>query len=256
MRQEPRSLKHEYQLYVEREIEAYKESLPRSVLLSIGDEAVAVLASEEQVALTELLLCARVDIIIMRRLGLAKYKAWRERRLRRLAKYSRPEHWGFEPDAPIVRALECPEESHVLVAGVDSEGSALFLAARGHEVTTVEPQEDAVERVMSAAFDTGITSRVHGCVSDLASYAPVAPLAAVVCTPAAFAGLTAEERARAIQVLKSATRDGGVHLVETIVAGQAALTVDELSEQYAGWQLSVESCRGASQTFLARKLIA
>ena len=35
-----RSLKHEYELYLEREIENYKESVPRSVLLSIADEAV------------------------------------------------------------------------------------------------------------------------------------------------------------------------------------------------------------------------
>jgi hypothetical protein len=35
-----------------------------------------------------------------------------------------------------------------------------------------------------------------------------------------------------IEVLKSATLDGGVHLVETIVAGQTALTIDELRAQY------------------------
>ena len=39
-----RSLQHEYELYIEREIENYKESIPRSSLLKIGDEAVAALA--------------------------------------------------------------------------------------------------------------------------------------------------------------------------------------------------------------------
>jgi hypothetical protein len=39
--QNPRSLKHEYELYVEREIEDYKDSIPRSAILKIGDEAVA-----------------------------------------------------------------------------------------------------------------------------------------------------------------------------------------------------------------------
>ena len=38
--QQYRSLKHEYELYVEREIEDYKDSIPRSAILSIGDEAV------------------------------------------------------------------------------------------------------------------------------------------------------------------------------------------------------------------------
>ena len=46
MAQRPaRSLKHEYELFVEREIENYKESVPRSVLLSIGDDAVRALAA-------------------------------------------------------------------------------------------------------------------------------------------------------------------------------------------------------------------
>ena len=257
-RHQHRSLKHEYELYVEREIEAYKESVSRSVLLSIGDEAVAQLADAQQLALTELLVWEQVDIIIMRRLGLPGFQTWRRRRLRRLARYRRPEHWGFAPDAAIVRAWDplSDPDAHVLVTGAPSEGSALYLAAHGCEVTAVEPEEHAVERVMAAAFDAGITGRVHGLVADLASYAPHAPLSAVVCTPAAFSGLSAEERDRAIEVLQSATRDGGVHLVETIVAGQAALTLDELAERYRGWQVSVEPTPGTTHTFLARKLLS
>ena len=78
----PRSLKHEYELYVEREIEDYKESVPRNVLLSIGDEAVASLTGQTQLALTELLLCDEVDRIIRARLRTPNYAAWRKRRLR------------------------------------------------------------------------------------------------------------------------------------------------------------------------------
>jgi hypothetical protein len=47
-----------------------------------------------------------------------------------------------------------------------------------------------------------------------------------------------------------------VHLVETIVAGQAALSVDELTQRYAGWEVSVERAWGDGQTFLARKHLA
>ena len=109
---------------------------------------------------------------------------------------------------------------------------------------------------MAAAFDAGITSRLHGLVADLASFAPDSPLTAVVCTPAAFAGLSPDERDRAIGVLQTATQDGGVHLVETIVAGQAALTLDELAERYRGWQVSVEGARDQPNVFLARKLVS
>lgn len=255
-RQQHRSLKHEYELYVEREIEAYKESISRTSLLGIGDEAVGVLASQQQLALTELLVWEEVDRIIRARLGLPTFQTWRRRRLRRLAAYRRPEHWGFAPDAPIVRAIDSAAHAHVLVAGVASEGSALYLAAQGCEVTTIEPEEVLLDRVMAAAFDAGITARVHGHCTDLAGYAPPPSLTGVVCTAAAFAGLTDEQRARAIGVLQSATRDGGVHLVETIVAGQAALSVEELSAQYRGWVVSVERPRGATAVFLARKVDA
>jgi hypothetical protein len=251
-----RSLKHEYELYVDHEIEAYKESVSRSTLLAIGDDAVAALRAQPQFALTELVVWEEVDRIIMRRLGLPSYQTWRRRRLRRLKQYRDPGHWGFAPDAPIIRAIGSAHDSHVLVTGAPSEGSALYLAANGCEVTALESQEDAVERVLAAAYDAGITARVHGCVADLASYAPHVPLSAVICTPAAFAGLTPDERARAIAVLQSATRDGGVHLVETIVAGTQALDLAELAERYAGWQVSVERALGTTETFLARKRLA
>ena len=46
--QNPRSLKHEYELFVEDEIENYKDSVSRSALLKIGDEAAASLRASEQ----------------------------------------------------------------------------------------------------------------------------------------------------------------------------------------------------------------
>ena len=66
----PRSLKHEYELFVEREIENYKERVARKTILGIGDEAVKSLEAQQQLALTELLLCEEVDRIIRARLGL------------------------------------------------------------------------------------------------------------------------------------------------------------------------------------------
>src|SRR3954462_1320326 len=99
MAQRPsRSLKHEYELYLEREIEDYKESVPRSVLLSIGDEAVRSLADQQQFALTELIVWDEVDKIIFKRLRLPSYTTWRRLRLKLQAELRRPEHWGLTPD--------------------------------------------------------------------------------------------------------------------------------------------------------------
>src|SRR3982750_819493 len=94
----PRSLKHEYELYVENEIENYKESVSRSAILKIGDEAVACLRAAEQVAMDELLLWAEVDRIIRKRLRIPAYDTWRRKRIRILEEYRRPEHWGIRPD--------------------------------------------------------------------------------------------------------------------------------------------------------------
>jgi hypothetical protein len=250
----PRSLKHEYELFVEREIEDYKDSVPRSALLAIGDEAVAALREQAQTTLTEMVLWEEVDRIIARRLRLPSYSTWRRRRLKIIAELRKPERWGLHPNSPLARELRASEGEHVLVAGVDDEGAAIFSAALGCDVTALDLAPDAVERVMLAAEQAGLASRVRGCVSDIAGWAPDVALRLVVCSPAAFEGLQPEERERAIATLQSATLDGGVHLVQTIVAGQnAGPTLDELRSRYAGWAISVESEAATGPTFLARK---
>lgn len=250
-----RSLKYEYELYVEREIENYKESVPRSVLLSIGDEAVRDLDGEQQFALTELLLCDEVDKIIFRRLRLPGYTTWRKRRVKLLVELRRPEHWGLSPEDLVVRAVQAvAADSHVLLAGGQMETPALFLAAKGCDVTAFAEPE-AVQRVMVAAEEAGLGERVHASVATLESFTPYAPLTAVIYTPAAFAGLSAAERARVIQVLQSATADGGVHLVQTIAAGKRTpVSLDELRRRYRGWDVTVDEA--TPDTFLARKSVA
>ncbi len=250
-----RSLKYEYELYLEREIENYKESVPRSVLLSIGDEAVRALAAQQQFALTELLLVDEVDKIIFKRLRLPAYVTWRKRRVKLMEELRRPEHWGLSPDDLVVRAVQTvTADSRVLLAGAAVETPALFLAARGCDVTALAAPE-TVQRVLDAAEEAGLGERVHATALALESWTPGAPLTAVIYTPAAFAGLTTAERARVIQVLQSATADGGVHLVQTIAAGKRTpVSLDELRRRYRGWEVTVEE--GIPNTFLARKGVA
>ncbi len=258
-----RSLRHEYGLYVEQEIENYKESIPRAAILAIGDEAAAILAAQPQFVLTELLLLEEVDRIIFRRIRLPKYDTWRRKRMKLHDEMRRPEHWGLHADDALVRTIGGPEMgaagagSHVLLAGEGARRSALFLAANGCEVTTLEPEEEAVTRVMEAAMQAGLAERVHAVAAELAQWTPSpdAPLHAVVCSHSALRSLTPLERARVIGVLQSATADGGVHLVETIVAGRNA--INELKVTYRGWDISVEASKTAgvddAQVFLARK---
>jgi hypothetical protein len=250
----PRSLKHEYELYVENEIENYKESVSRPAILKIGDEAAASLRAGEQFAMDELLLWAEVDRIIRKRLRIPAYDTWRRKRIKLLEEYRRPEHWGIRPDGILAREIHPSAESKVLVAGGEIERTALYLAAHGCDVTALDSEENALERVMNAAHAAGLTDRIRGLVAGIADWSPDSQLGAVVCTPAAFSGLTAEERIRAFEVLQSATREGGIHLVGTIVRGKRGVSVTELRRYYKGWTISVEPDSGTSTNFLARKI--
>ena len=249
------SLKYEYAQYVEREIEDYKESVPRGVLLSIADEAVRLLAAADQLALTEFLLCAEVDKIIFKRLRLQSYVTWRKNHAKLMAELRRPEHWGLSRDDLVVRAVHAVAgASRVLVAGAEVQTPALYLAANGCNVTALSAP-DAVQRVMDAAAEAGLGERVRASTESLHSFTPDAPLTAVIYSEAAFVGLPASERARVIQVLQSATADGGVHLVQTIVAGKrTAVSIEELRRRYQGWDVTVDEV--TPDSFLARKGMA
>ena len=137
------------------------------------------------------------------------------------------------------------------------EGPAIYLAANGCAVTAVDTTEDVLERVLNAAAEVGLTSRVRCVGEDLANWSPDRPLNAVVVAAAALSGLSTVDRARAIELLQQATTAGGVHVVEGSVGGDA---LEELRDCYRGWHITVE--RGdlgmgySGETFLARKEVA
>ncbi|MDQ2888975.1 MAG: hypothetical protein M3R65_00275 [Gemmatimonadota bacterium] len=245
-----RSLRHQYELYVENEIETYKESLPRRTLLKLGDEAVGALCDEQQLALTELVVWEEVDRIISKRLRLVSYETWRRKRLKEQRERQRPEHWGFSPDCALAREVRPPAESNVLVSGDDNERVACYLAAHGYEVFAVGNERAAIQRIVNAAEEAGLLDRVHGYIADLRQWSREVELSAVVCSPSAFTGLSEDERREVIGLLQDVTRDGGVHLVS---AGGDEQSVIELSTQYCGWQVSVEHEGSAPTNFVARK---
>jgi hypothetical protein len=247
-----RSLRYEYELFVEAEIENYKESIPRNALLSIGDEAVAALTEQPQLALTELVLAEEVDRIIFRRLSLPTYQTWRRRRLKLLREMRRPEHWGLQANDVLVRALRPTDDAKVLIAGSAAEAPTLYLAANGCDVTAVAEEDDVLERVLRAAAQVGLGERVHALRADWSEWAPETELDAVIVTSAALQDLSASQRARVISLLQRATTDGGVHLVQTLDAERTVPTLQELENRYRGWSVSVER-DGGQGMFLARK---
>lgn len=252
----PRSFRYEYELFVEQEIERYKESLPRHALLRIGDEAVSTIASDQQLGLTEVLLCAEVDRIIRGRCRIPTYRTWCRRRLRAIQDFRRPERWGLHPDGGVARALPIATQGggHVLVAGSTSEGTAMFLAANGCTVTALDSAEEIVERVIASAVEVGLARQVRGLVGDLGSWSPDAPLRAVICAAAALAELSPVDRRRAIAALQQATADGGIHVFGADAESGTNMPIEELLTIYEGWEVSVQHQQGRADTVLAMKV--
>lgn len=74
----PRSLRRAYLEWVEEQVEEFKDSIPRSHLLSIAETVVDELRVTRggQYQLTELMLCGAVDRYLVRMLKLPGYRAW------------------------------------------------------------------------------------------------------------------------------------------------------------------------------------
>jgi hypothetical protein len=249
------SLRHQYEQYVEREIEVYKDRVSRSAILKIADDAVRRLCAAEQVTLNELVLCDEVDRIIAQRLRLPAFTTWARRRRRLIQERRHASVWGIDDNAAVVRlVVSRADDQRVLVAQPRAEGTPLFLAANGCHVTAVEPEADAFDRMVRSAEAAGFADRIEVLRSPLESLPPQRSLAAVVSSPAALAGLSESAQDRVMRTLQSATRSRGVHLFELFGARSGDQEIGELRRWYVGWDVSVEwGAEPADHAFVAVK---
>jgi len=243
-RRAPRSLRAEYEEFIEQRIEEYKDGLPRASILGIGDEAVQELARTEQYQLTEVLLQEQVDAIIRRRLRLPSYRRWRERHLALRAAQALPSHWGLAPRDPVVSLAELIRDQDLIaVVGAADGACALFLAARGANVLVGDPDLAVIEGLENRAIAEQLGSRVECLVVPLESWTPDRAIDGCVIEMPALAGLSAGERAELIRRLKAVTTPHGHHVVmpaPTPGAGAKAPPVssDALRSLYADWAVS------------------
>jgi hypothetical protein len=235
------SLRHEYALYIEREVERYKDSIPRTALLALGDEAVTAMRAGEQLELGELVLREAVDEIIVRRLRLPPYQAWRRRRLRLQEQYRKAETWGLVAGRALVEAVRPEEHPRVIVAGPQLQERALYLAANGAHVTALGEYEDEplVDQVLVAAAEVGLATRIEGYADGIDAWLPEQPVHAVVWHAAVLEAMGPDRVARVLTLMQDATADGGVHFIEGVDGTRLVLgTPTALQAQYPGWLLS------------------
>jgi hypothetical protein len=248
-RHAPRSLRSEYEEFIEQRIEEYKDGLPRAAILGIGDEAVQELARTEQYALTEVLLQEQVDSIIRRRLRLPSYRRWRERHVTLRAAQIQPTHWGLAPHDPVVALGEfVRDQDTYAVVGAADGACALFLAARGANLLVGDPDLAAVEGLENRAIAEQLSSRIECLVAPLETWTPHKPLDGCVIETSALAGLSAVDRAELIRRLKTVTVPGGRHVVMPASgpAGKAPpVSSDALRSLYADWTVARAKESGA-----------
>jgi hypothetical protein len=249
-RRTPRSLRSEYEEFIEQRIEEYKDGLPRASILGIGDEAVQELARTEQYQLTEVLLQEQVDSIIRRRLRLPSYRRWRERHLALRAAQAQPSHWGLAPHDPVVTLANLIEDQDLIaVVGAADGACALFLAARGATMLVGDPDLAGIEGLENRAIAEQLGSRVECLVVQLEAWTPDRAIDGCVIETPAIAALSAGDRADLIRRLKAVTVAGGHHVVmPAVAAGSKAPSVssDALRSLYADWDVSRAQPAGAS----------
>jgi len=250
IRRAPRSLRSEYEEFIEQRIEEYKDGLPRAAILGIGDEAVQELARTEQYTLTEVLLQEQVDSIIRRRLRLPSYRRWRERHVALRAAQVQPTHWGLAPHDPVVLLAEFVRDQDTYsVVGAADGACALFLAAHGAKVLVGDPDLAAIEGLENRAIAEQLSSRIECLVVPLESWTPHTPLEGCVIETSALAGLSAGDRAELIRRLKTVTVPGGRHVVMPASgpAGKAPpVSSDALRSLYADWSVARAKDPGAA----------
>jgi tellurite methyltransferase len=154
-----------------------------------------------------------------------------------------PHPWGTEPTAVVADHVEAFNPGTVLDLGGGDGRNALFLAARGFDVTVVDVVPRALESLAREAAERGLT--VDSKLLDLAGYAPP-PHDNLVCT-VTLHFLREEEARKLLERAQEATRPGGVHVVTTFTRdgplflqsspGRFWLPPGDLATLYAGWDV-------------------
>ena len=239
----PRSLKQEYQEFILQRLEEYKNTVPRSELLQIGDEAVRELqaSAQDQYLLTEVLLLEHVDRIIARRLRLPSFPRWKQKHRALREAQREPTHWGFDRAHPLVPWAERLEPGDlVVVLGAAALPEALFLAAHDAEVFLLDQDLGAVEAAEGRAVTEQLAGVFQALVINFGSWFPDLAPTLIAIAPGCLAPLRAKDRLHLIAELQSRTPSGGVHIVlpnGNANRGVIPLAPEALQTLYRGWQV-------------------
>lgn len=222
-----RSPKQRYHHYILQRIEDYKNSVPRTELFRLGEEALCELeaAAEGQLFLTEVLMQETVDRLIISRLGLPSFNRWRSRYAKLRAAQREPTHWGLERRSAIAAVLPRVEAGdHVLVVGAGAEPAAYLLAAHDARVTCLFGDNATATRVENRMAAESLTGDFEAFVVVLGDWFPPLelPVHFAVVDTGALAALPASRRYALVAQVQAVTAAGGLHALVSAAGARAA----------------------------------
>ncbi len=235
------SLRREYEEFILQRIEEYKEQLSRPELLGIGDDAVRELDAgpQGQLVLTEVLMLDHVDRIIKQRLRLPSFRRWRGRHLKLRRAQQAPTHWGLPTDTPLselARALE--HEELTLIVGSRLAPAGFLIAAHNAKVLLIDQDMAGVEANESRAATEALGHNFQALVISLGGWFPDVNPNLVVIDPLLIASLGNATASTLVNLLKSQTAPGGVHLVLPVVVEEDPIPKEVWYRHYAGWEVN------------------
>lgn len=238
-RRPPASPKQQYQEWLLRRIEDYKNQIPRGELLRLGDEAATELSGGgegQQFLLTEVLMADTVDRLIAKRLRLMSYSRWRQKFLKLRLAQKEPNHWGIDAGhavAAILPRIEAGDQ--VLAVGPAAEPAAYLLLAHDAAVVFLDEELGSVERVETKVGAEALGTDFTAFVTQLGEWLPplLQPIDLAIIDVSALSRLSYGRRRALLQQVQSVTRRGGVH---ALIPGEVPSAPEGFLSHYPDWE--------------------
>ena len=233
------SLEQQYRAYLMQRIEDYKDSISRSELLRLGDEAARDLqgATDGQLLLTEMLMQETVDQQIIERLKLPSYRKWRSKILPQREAQRAPNHWGLsgtDPVSEVSARLEPGDQ--VMVIGGGAEAAVYLLAAHDTVIQCLVSDSATATKLEGKLATESLSGQCDVFVVMLGHYFPPAlhgPFDLVVIDAAALNRLPRERQRALVLFAQQRTAPDGLHAV---ISADAAVAPEGCLTHYPDWQ--------------------
>jgi hypothetical protein len=233
------SLKQQYHEYVMQRIEDYKDSLTRSELLKLGDEAATELydGASGQLLLTEVLMQETVDQQIVKRLSLPSFRKWRSKILPLREAQRSPNRWGIASHDPVAVMLPRLEPGdRALVVGGGADRAAFLLAAHDLSVMCLFSDTATAGVVERTLASESLSGRCEVFVVALGgSWLPPipAPVHLVVIDAPTVLGLPRDRQRALLAQAQQLTAAEGAHCV---VSSDPDVAPEGCLLYYPNWQ--------------------